>query len=178
MKVVLSSTNKAKVLATQRIFSEVYEDFDLESLDVYSGVSKTPINDDEGIQGCLNRIKEAQKLVLDGDIYVGLEGILTTNKFGVFLTGWAVVEISKNHRIGMGCSAKVQIPDFIAKNVESFTELSEIVKSSYPSDLVSNIDELGSNGIFTQKMYTRTDEFENALECALGYVFNETNFSK
>lgn len=178
MKIVLSSTNKAKILAAKKVFAEVYENFDLETVEVNSGVSNTPMNDDEGIKGCLNRIEEAKKLVLNGDIYVGLEGILTSNKFGVFLTGWAVVEIVKDPKVGMGCSAKVQIPDFIAKNVENFKELSEVVKSSYPSDLVNNMDELGSNGIITRKMYTRTDEFEHALKCALGYAFNEANFSK
>ncbi len=178
MKIVLSSRNKAKILAAKKVFSEVYENFDLETVEVHSGVSNTPMTDEEGIQGCLNRIEEAKKLASAGDIYVGLEGIITKNKFGVFLTGWAVIEMIKDHRIGMGCSAKVQIPDFIAKNVEDFKELSEVVRSHYASDLVDNMDELGSNGIITQQMYTRTDEFEHALKCALGYVFNETNFSQ
>lgn len=176
MKVVLASINQAKIEATNKIFSKVFKDIAIIPIESDSGVSKTPMSDDEGIQGCMNRITNTKEKVSDADIYVGLEGILTTNSFGIFLCGWAAVELMEEGRIGIGCSAKVRIPNFIAQKADSFRELSTLVKENYPSSLVEEMTLLGSNGIITQKMYTRTDEFEHAIQCALGYALNKSNF--
>jgi inosine/xanthosine triphosphatase len=176
MKIVLSSNNKAKVLATKKVFSKLFQEMILKSVVVESGVSQTPTTDDEGIQGALNRIENAKKIVPEADMYIGLEGIITENTFGTFICGWAVVDLVKEHRKGIGCSAKVQLPASIADNVQSFGELSELVKELYPSDLLEKMDEVGANGVITRELYSRTREFEDALECALGFASNDKNF--
>lgn len=173
MKFVLSSTNKAKTKATKQVLAEFFPDFELECLDVESGVSKTPDTDDEGIQGCLNRISQAKIKSPSADGYLGLEGIITKNSFGVFICGWCVVELKDKQ--GIGCSAKVQLPNFIANKIETFGQLSNLVKESYPSELVSEMDVIGTNGVVTNKGYTRVDEFVDALKCAIGYISNEKN---
>lgn len=175
MKIVLASTNKAKIAATEKVFSNLYNNISITPVDVESDVSKTPDTDDEGIQGCLNRINNSKKEISDGDMYVGLEGIITKNNFGVFICGWAVVEIVGENKNGIGCSAKVQIPNFIAENIQTFGELSKLVIEKYPSNLIGQMEEIGTNGVITEKMYTRVNEFENALKCALGYAHNQTN---
>lgn len=174
MKFVLSSTNKAKKEATLQVLSKFYSDFTLDCIDVDSKVSKTPDTDDEGINGCLNRIDEAKKKISDAQGYIGLEGIITRNQFGTFLCGWCVIDL--DGKKGYGCSAKVQIPDFIAEKITTFGELSEIVMQNYPSDLAQDISLIGTNGVITNKGYTRVDEFVDALKCAIGYMSNEKNF--
>lgn len=132
MKFVLSSTNKAKSEAVRQVLSEFYPQSELVCVDVDSGVSKTPDTDDEGIQGCINRIEQAKKAMPNADGYLGLEGIITKNSFGVFICGWCVVEVGEER--GIGCSAQVQLPEIIAIQISLFGELSKIVKETYPSE--------------------------------------------
>ena len=47
----------------------VFEEFEIISLETNSGVSETPIGDEEGIRGCLNRIKDANNQEKAGDLY-------------------------------------------------------------------------------------------------------------
>lgn len=87
------------------------------------------------------------------------------------MDGWCVVEIEG--KLGMGCSAKVQIPDFISNKIQTFGELSQVVKQNYPSSLIEQIDSIGTNGVITNRAYTRVDEFIDALNCAFGFLGNE-----
>ena len=175
MKIILTSKNVAKINATKKVIERHYKKYELLTLEVETGVSTTPFNDDEGILGALNRIEEAKRIDKTGDIYIGLEGILSENKYGLFICGWAVIE-TKDGKKSFGCSGKVQLPSSIANEISNFKELSDIIRSNYPSDLVNEISEIGSNGIITNKMYTRVDEFDDALMCAFGYLSNKTNF--
>jgi len=175
MKVVLSSVNEAKVEAVRRVVFRLFGDCEVVGLKVETGVSATPTTDEEGIEGALNRIGNAMEVDGDADVYVGLEGIVTRNSFGTFLCGWAVLR-DRDGREAYGCSAKVRLPSFIGDSVEGFRELSDIVKENYPSDLVGEMSVLGSNGVITEGLYTRVDEFEDALLCAFGYLGNEVNF--
>lgn len=173
MKFILSSTNRAKTDATKQVLSKFYPEFQLETVDVISGVSKTPDTDNEGIQGCKNRIEEAKKINPNADGYIGLEGIITRNDFGTFICGWCVIELKG--KLGMGCSAKVQLPETISSKITTFGELSTLVKETYSSNLISEMDLIGTNGIVTNKGYTRVDEFIDALTCAIGYISNPAN---
>ena len=51
-----------------------------------------------------------------------------------------------------------------------------MVATNYPSDLIKEQEEIGANGIITNKLYTRVDEFEDAIKCALGFISNKYNF--
>lgn len=164
---VLSSTNEAKRQATEALLHQVYgDDFQLKCVSVDSGVSETPTNDDDGIKGCLGRITNAELAVPGNDGYFGLEGIITTNSYGTFLCGWAVLKLADG-RIGYGCSAKVHLPDELMKDFSSFKKLSDMTAAAYPGR-ADSLPVLGTNGVITDGMYTRVDEFTDALRCALG----------
>jgi inosine/xanthosine triphosphatase len=178
MKIVITSKNPGKNKAARLALKKLLGDIEIISVDADSGVSNTPISDEEGVQGCLNRIADGKKQVNDADVYVGLEGIISKNKFGMFICGWAVVDFVKLKKQGIGCSAKVMVPDFISQNVEDYKELSEIVKQTYPSDLIDQMPEIASNGVISGGRYTRVDAFQDALACAIGYVQNESNWSE
>ncbi len=176
MKIVLTSKNKAKRMAVERVFLKIDPAFELICVEVESGVSVTPTNDNEGIDGSINRINAGKLLIKEADYYIGLEGIITKNAAGVFICGWCAIECPRLLRIGFGCSGKVMIPEYIAQEIRSFGELSNLIKDKYPSALVEKIDSLGSNGIITNSMYARADEFEDAINCALGYILNDKNY--
>lgn len=175
MKIVLTTTNEAKKQALLKTLKKISIDADVVTLKVETGVSNTPTTDEEGIEGSLNRINNAKKIEKDADMYVGLEGIINTNPYGTFICGWAVIETKEGYK-SMGCSSKVELPHKIAKNIKDFKELSEEIISNYPSDLIEKINILGSNGVITNGLYTRVDEFEDALMCAFGYLQNSINY--
>lgn len=169
MRFVLSSTNEAKRQAADALLKEVYDDnYSLECVEVDSGVSATPTTDDEGIRGSLRRIANATKILPDRDGYFGLEGIITTNSYGTFLCGWAVIKL-KNGDTSYGCSAKVRLPDELMKEFDSLRKLSDMTAIAYP-DRASSLPAQGTNGVITNGMYTRVDEFTDALRCALGTI--------
>lgn len=177
MKVVITSKNPGKNKAARIALERLLGDVDIVSVDADSGVSNTPISDEEGIQGCLNRIIDGKKQVEDADVYIGLEGIISKNKFGMFICGWAVVDFVKLEKQGIGCSAKVKVPDFISKDVADYKELSDIIKQNYPSDLIDKMPEIASNGVISGGKYTRVNAFQDALACAVGYIQNDSNWN-
>ena len=70
--IVVCSKNKAKNDAVNIVMGEYFDDFEIKSLETNSDVSETPIGDDEGIKGCLNRIEDAisQLFFVDGQLYM------------------------------------------------------------------------------------------------------------
>ena len=84
-EIILSSTNVAKRLAVERIVVRLGIEGKVSCIDVDSGVAATPMSDDEGIRGAMQRIEAAQKKIANADYYVGLEGIITHNTYGSFL---------------------------------------------------------------------------------------------
>lgn len=198
LQIILSSTNSAKKSAVINFFKNQKLEFELLCLDVESGVNKTPNSDEEGIIGCQNRIKNAQiefeKLKKLGEfefeiyktkteikneklaqsvVFIGMEGIINVNKFGTFLGGWVCLEIDGIEYFGS--SARCQLPEKIAQNATNFRELSQTVKKIYSeiTNVDKLVDQIGTNGLLTGELYTRIQEFEDALRCSWG-IFGES----
>lgn len=172
MKIVVCSKNKAKNDAVEAVVKKYFDSYDIVSLETNSDVSETPIGDDEGIKGCLNRINDAMRQNKDGDLYLAMEGILTKSNYGTFLCGWSVIFDKKDNDYLYGCSAKVRVPDDVIKKTTKDIRLSDVVAEyvGMTGDVVSN---LGTNGILTNGEYTRTDEFIDSVNCAMSSKFKK-----
>ncbi|MBR6504267.1 MAG: DUF84 family protein [Clostridia bacterium] len=168
--IIICSKNKAKNDAVISVMKEYFYEFESISLDTNSGVSETPIGDEEGINGCLNRIKDAIKQEKNGDIYVAMEGILSQTKYGTFLCGWTVIYNRVDNEYYYGCSAKVKVPDEIIKNTSKKERLSDVV-AKFVGSTDKEISRIGTNGILTNGAYTRTDEFIDSVKCAISSKF-------
>lgn len=166
MKIIVCSKNKAKNDAVYSVMVDFFDDFNIVSLETESGVSETPIGDDEGILGCKNRIISALKQDDSGDLYVAMEGILTVNDYGTFLCGWTVIYDKNFDKYYYGCSAKVKVPDEIIKNVDKNKRLSDVVANYYDST-DKEVSMFGTNGILTNGCYSRTREFTDSILCAI-----------
>ncbi len=169
-KIVVCSMNKAKNNAVKKVLGDYFEDFEVIPLETDSGVSATPIGDDEGLLGCRNRIENAKGQVGDADIYIAMEGILTPNSYGTYLCGWSMIFDVNRDKYFTGCSAKINIPQEILDNVTQDIRLSEVVAkmTGYTDEEVGF---LGTNGMLTKGVYTRTDEFIDSLNCAISTGF-------
>jgi len=170
--IIVCSKNKAKNLAVKSVLEQYLEDFEIVSLDTNSNVSETPISDDEGIEGCFNRIKDAVSQNNTGNLYIAMEGILNQTKYGTFICGWTVVYNIKDNEYYYGCSAKVKVPDEIMKKFDKSLRLSDVV-SKFVGGTESEISNYGTNGLLTKGAYTRTDEFIDSLKCAISTKFKK-----
>lgn len=174
MKVIVCSKNKAKIDAVNNVIKDFFLDFTIVSLETESGVSETPIGDDEGIKGSKNRINSALKQDNSGNLYVAMEGILTESSCGTFLCGWTVIYDKDLNKYYYGCSAKVKVPDEIINNLNKNQRLSDVV-AKYYDRTDKDVSVFGTNGILTNGCYTRTREFTDSILCAIssGYKMIE-----
>lgn len=170
--IVICSKNKAKNDAVISVMNQYFHNYESISLETNSGVSETPIGDEEGITGCLNRIEDAINQNENGDLYVAMEGILSQTTHGTFLCGWTVIYNKIEDEYYYGCSAKVKVPDEIIEKTSKNERLSDVVAKSVGStdELVSKI---GTNGLLTNGVYTRTDEFIDSIKCAVSSKFKK-----
>lgn len=170
IKIVVCSKNKAKNTAVENVIKQFIEDYNIYSIDTNSGVSETPIGDEEGITGCINRINDAKKQVNDANLYIAMEGILTKTFDETFLCGWTTIYNKNTGEYSYGCSAKIQIPKKIIENLSKDERLSDVV-AKYMNSTEEQVRNYGTNGMLTNGCYTRTDEFTDSLLCAISTEF-------
>ncbi|HDX9703221.1 inosine/xanthosine triphosphatase [Bacillus thuringiensis] len=175
MKVVLTSTNQAKTRAVSDTFASVFSgNFEIISTSVESGVSETPVNDEEALVGCRERIKNVN--IEDFDYIVAMEGLIQKFSYGTFVYGIVVIYDKTNDHEAIGCSAKVRIPDKLAKDITPEKRLSDLVLNMYSADKTKELSLIGTNGVITNGIFNRVDEFTGALKSALGYLINKENY--
>ncbi|OUB73469.1 inosine/xanthosine triphosphatase [Bacillus thuringiensis] len=175
MKVLLTSTNQAKMKAVSDVFASVFnDDFEIIPISVDSGVSETPVNDEEALVGCRGRIKNAS--IEDVDYIVSMEGLIQKFSYGTFVYGIVVIYDKANDHEAIGCSAKVRVPDKLAKAITPDKKLSDLVLNMYSADKTKELSLIGTNGVITNGIFNRVDEFNGALKSALGYLINKENY--
>lgn len=172
--VVVCSKNVAKNDAVRNVLSQYLQDFEIKSLETNSGVSETPVGDEEGITGCFNRINDAINQEPNADLYVAMEGILSTTKYGTFICGWTVIYNKEDDEYYYGCSAKVKVPDEIIAKTDKSERLSDVV-AKFVGNTGEQISKVGTNGVLTNGSYTRTDEFTDSVLCAISSKFKKIN---
>lgn len=172
MQIVICSKNKAKNKAVENVMREFFENFVMFPVETSSGVSETPVGDEEGILGCQNRIKDALTQIPTADLYVAMEGILTEESFGTFLCGWTIIYNRVEDEYYYGCSSKIKIPDEIIAKVSKDTRLSQVV-ADYVGSTDEEISKIGTNGLLTHGAYTRTDEFMDSVLCAISSKYEK-----
>lgn len=173
-KIIVCSKNKAKNDAVRAVVKEYFKNPQIESLETNSGVSETPIGDNEGIKGCLNRIEDAIKQNPNGDLYIAMEGILSETEYGTFICGWTTIYDKAFKEYLYGCSAKVKVPDEIIKKTTKSQRLSDVV-AKFVGNTEDEISKLGTNGLLTNGSYTRTDEFIDSIVCAISSKYKRLN---
>lgn len=165
MKIVVGSTNPSKIEAVSNVASMIFHDFEIIPVNVDSGVSHTPIGEDEIIHGAINRVLNASKIA-SGDLYVGMEGGIV-KKFNVwFVSSWCAV-LDSDGRWSFGCGGYMPLPDRVVNMVLSGVELGEAIDSI--SGLSNTKLNIGAIGVLTKNLLTRRVSWETALIYALTY---------
>jgi hypothetical protein len=175
IKIALTSKNKAKIEATNKVFTSIFKNIEISTLCSNMDFIETPLTDEIALELCRKRIDNIQNQATY-DFIVSLEGMISKSSYGCFVYGWVIIKDCKKNYEAIGCSAKVQVPDKIATIVSSNQKISSIIHKYYSEDEIRSFENTGLNGLITKGMFTRVNEFESAIYCALGYLNNILNY--
>ena len=162
MKIVVGSTNKAKVQAVQQSIPTSWE---LSTINVPSGVSNQPFSDEETIQGAITRASNALEQT-DASVAIGLEGGVVETPYGLFLCNWAALKVKETQKTYIAGGARIPVPEEVAVKLRAGQELGPVMEE-YTSvhDVRSNE---GAIGIFTNAKITRSTMFSHIIDLLIG----------
>ena len=174
MKIAVGTKNPNKLEAVSEIIKKIWADAEIISLDVISGISDQPLDDDETILGATNRAKNVLKQT-GADLGIGIEGGLTKRGNELFVTNWAVV-IDKENNLGIGAGPSFILPEQVAKEIDTGKELGEVMNNFTGAKNIKHVN--GAVGIFTNNLLTRKDNNQAAVICALAKIINKDLYTK
>jgi inosine/xanthosine triphosphatase len=182
MRIGIGTQNRAKVAAVRDAFlilkqkypEQLNNDVSFEKMDSRTSVPDMPLNQEELMNGALQRALFVYKHRNHLNFTVGLEGGVyrTKNPEAAFLQSWAYVYDGENGYFG--ASPALPLPATIIEALfEEHQELNVVIDTlSGKNDVRSNE---GTFGILTQNLITRSKSFELAIIAATSPIFN-TNF--
>lgn len=172
MKIVVGSTNTAKIRAAQIAIDQIFPGNKVTGLSVDSKIDNQPKSDRESMQGAINRARAAQEKS-QADFGIGMEGGM--NKIGNkwFESGWIAV-VNKNGRIGLGTSARFELSDKIAKKLLSGKELREVVIKLSGNENI--YQEEGAMGLITNKHLPRDLAYSHGIIFAFAPFLSDKKF--
>jgi inosine/xanthosine triphosphatase len=166
MKLAVGTQNKAKLQAVEVAFGKVYPHIKATGFEVESGIAEQPTSDEESIQGAINRAQSALAKMATAQYGVGLEGNVVTISDRMFLHGWVAI-IDQNGAIGLGHSSGLELPSSIRTAIEGGAELGPVLQEMLNDKDNEIRHSLGTNGVLSNGLYTRVDEFVDATTVAL-----------
>jgi inosine/xanthosine triphosphatase len=164
MKVNVGSKNPVKVQATRNVLKKIYENLNVDSTQVDSGVPDQPIGLNQTIKGAINRAKNAYTQTFD--LSVGIEsGLLKTPQTitGYIDLQWcAVFDGEKN---SLGVSAGFEYPPLVMKEVLKGREVGDIMDEFTG---INNLGEkMGAVSYLSQGMLNRRVNTEQCVLMAM-----------
>jgi inosine/xanthosine triphosphatase len=163
--VIIASKNPVKIAATQAGFQRMFpkQTFVFEGVSVPSLVSDQPMTQEETKKGASNRAENAKAHLPNADYWVGIEGGIHEDEFGMQAFAWIVVH-SKNQS-SQAQTAVFYLPQPIAQMVRAGTELGEADDIYFGRSNSKQKD--GAVGILTNGEIDRKAYYEHAKVMAL-----------
>ncbi|WP_285765876.1 DUF84 family protein [Peribacillus sp. SI8-4] len=160
MKIAVGSKNPAKIQAVL----DVYEEAEIISLQVASGVSDQPFSDEETMEGAVTRARNCL-VHSDADIGIGLEGGVVNMKQGMFLCNWGAMA-TRDGSVFVAGGARVPLPEMVAEQLLHGEELGPVMDAFTMQANVSKKE--GAIGVFTNEWITRSDMFLHIMRMLAG----------
>ena len=172
MKILIASKNSAKVDGTKNAFEKFFNNVEVESVSVESGVSEQPVND-EIYLGAKNRVNNlfgyAKDNELFADYYVALESGLT-NGIGDWQNITLCVILDKKGNYSFGTSAGFPIPNSFIEEIKE-KSLSKFMAQHFNNGTEQKI--MGGVSFLTKDIIHRQDLCFQAVTMALTQFVNE-----
>lgn len=164
-KIYVASRNPVKVACTRAGFERCfpYVMFDVEGVNIPSGVPDQPMTDQETYDGAVKRAERAREAFPDGEFWVGIEGGLDQKNGAMEAFAWVVI-IGK-FKSGKSRTSTFFLPPAIVDLVLKGHELGDA------TDIIFNKDctkmKSGAVGMLTRDLLNRTEYYEQAITLAL-----------
>ncbi|KON70445.1 MULTISPECIES: DUF84 family protein [Peribacillus] len=160
MKIAVGSKNPAKVKA---VF-DVYEEAEIISLQVESGVSEQPFSDEETMNGAITRAQNCLSQS-DAEIGIGLEGGVVKMNHGLFVCNWGAMA-TKDGEIYIAGGARIPLPEIVAERLLNGEELGPVMDDFTKKANISKKE--GAIGVFTNEQITRAEMFLHIMRMLAG----------
>lgn len=167
-RIIIGSTNPAKVKAVQAVFTND----EVVPILVESGVSAQPKSDEETLRGAINRAKRAKRY---GDIGIGLEGGVAYTAYGLFLCNYGAL-VDEKGNIYVAGGLRIPLPQEVQLRLAQGLELGDVMDELTKRRGIRH--EEGAIGVFTANHVKRADMFEQIIrvlkgQYEFGNVFQE-----
>ena len=171
MEFIIGTTNKAKLRACEEVLKVYYPHSKITGRSISSDVSNQPFGDEETQDGALNR---ARKASASGQsvIGIGLEGGVRLINDKLYICNWGALCLPDGSEFTAG-GAQIQLPDEIAREVQSGKELGPVVDQYYHKQNTRHNE--GAIGILTNGAVSRSDLFAHILHLLIGQWQYSTN---
>lgn len=168
LTVIVGSTNPVKIQATREGFAAMFpaSAFDVQGIEVESGVNHQPFGEAETLQGALQRARNAHARMPDADYAVGIEGGVLEIAGDLMAFAWVVVLAkSDEKRIGKATSGAFLLPNEISALIRQGLELGEADDRVFGQQDSKRRN--GSIGLLTGDALTRAGFYAPAVLMAL-----------
>lgn len=163
--VIVGSKNPVKLDCASEAFSMAFsKEFLVNGVSAASQVSDQPIGDAETFLGAINRVNNAKMAFPEADYWIGIEGGVTIDEFGMNAFAWIYIE-DKAGLTGKAKSATFYLPNGIAKLINSGLELGKADDQFF--DKENSKQQGGSVGILTHGVVDRKAFYTQAIILAL-----------
>ncbi|MFC4403617.1 DUF84 family protein [Gracilibacillus xinjiangensis] len=162
MKIIIGSSNKAKVHAVKAVFTEN----EVTSAEVQSNINEQPMSDEETMEGAVNRALNCQYMFPQA-ICIGLEGGVTRIKDRLYLCNWGAL-VTPNGEIYVASGARIPLPETIEEKINAGIELGKIMQSITKMEDIRH--HLGAIGILTNSYISREDMFIHVVRLLKGQM--------
>ncbi|MCM8749288.1 inosine/xanthosine triphosphatase [Thermomicrobiaceae bacterium CFH 74404] len=154
VRLALGSMSPVKRAAVERIAPQLFSEWQLETLEVPSGVPRQPWGDEETARGAWERARQAQKLT-GADYGIGIESGVVEGPLGrVYAVSWAVV-VDRRARLGVGGAERFPLPDVAVERLRAGEELGRLLEMLAGNE--ETRPELGAVGALTGGRRNRVD---------------------
>ena len=167
MKIAVGSINPVKVGAVRSVVLPIWPQVQILPVSVNPGVRPMPLSDEECIAGARNRAQAALEMT-GSDMGIGLEGGVNSGPVGMMLLGWVAI-LDSNRREGLGGTARIPLPQGIARRVRDGDELGDVIDEILGEENIKMRG--GTVGALTSGLVLRQDAFAMAVAFALSPFF-------
>lgn len=181
LRVVVGSKNPVKLEAARRGVARAFPGVEVEvrGVQVPSGVSDQPLDDEETRRGARGRVDAAVRAVPDADLWIGMEGGLDRIRSAsnhdpgrdrLFAFAWVAIRRrgaggSESVRRGESRTANFELPPAVAELVRGGMELGEADDRVFGRN--GSKSEEGAVGLLTRGLVARADLYAPAVLLAL-----------
>lgn len=163
MKIAVGSKNQLKLQAVESVLKNIFPGAEFISVTAESGVSHTPLSNEETISGAKRRAEDA-RTITGADWGIGLEGGMVKITDTWFTCVWCIIRDGEKETLGGG--VHFQLPDRVVRGILDQGEEMGICMDKLTGMTMSK-RKMGAEGILTRGLVDRKTTFKNAIIYAL-----------